>query len=522
MAQIGRQRLAVMGAVAAVMLAALAMLALRGGNEQMGFLYSDLEPAAAQGIAEKLKAQNVPFTLSSDGTSIMAPESKLAELRMSMAGEKMGGKIGYDVLDQEEPFGVSASRAKMNETRAIEGELTRSIQTLQGVSRARVHIVMPERQMFATTATKATAAVTVKTKSRLSAEAVQSIRYLVSSSVPDLAPEAVSIVDSTGALLARAGDASTASGGDADERQAEVEGRLRDEVEALLSPIVGQGKVRAEVSAEIDRDQTQEQSEIYDPDKQVIAHQITVGSKQNSNDTEPAPTGASVANQLPEARAQGPATPGGPTRQSAQEDTSEDTTYSNSLTRSTVVRGPGKIKRLTVAVMVDGGAKGLPAAQVQRLTRLVENAVGADSDRGDSVVIESMAFAPDEMLKDETGILSKLPMDQIWSVAKLLLIAVVGLIAIKMIRPKPEPVLVADGGMLNAQGGGGPGQPPRLDANGDPIALPDDSEETSLEDEISLAQVDGTMKAGALKRVGDVVSVSPTEAAAVIRQWMNA
>jgi flagellar M-ring protein FliF len=133
-----------------------------------------------------------------------------------------------------------------------------------------------------------------------------------------------------------------------------------------------------------------------------------------------------------------------------------------------------------------------------------------------------MAFAPDEMLKDETGILSKLPMDQIWSVAKLLLIAVVGLIAIKMIRPKPEPVLVADGGMLNAQGGGGPGQPPRLDANGDPIALPDDSEETSLEDEISLAQVDGTMKAGALKRVGDVVSVSPTEAAAVIRQWMNA
>ncbi len=97
-AQIGRQRLMMMGVVAAVMLGVLAMVATRGGDGPMGFLYTDLDPAAAQSIAEKLKAQNVAFTLSADGTSIMAPEAKLAELRMSMAGEKLGGKIGYDVL----------------------------------------------------------------------------------------------------------------------------------------------------------------------------------------------------------------------------------------------------------------------------------------------------------------------------------------------------------------------------------------------------------------------------------------
>lgn len=135
--QIGRQRLLLMGGIAAALLAVLAVVATRGGDSSMGFLYTDLDPSAAQSIAEKLKAQNVAFQLSADGTSIMAPEDKLAELRMGMAGEKLGGKIGYDVLDEEEPFGVSASRAKMNETRAIEGELARSVETLQSISRAR-------------------------------------------------------------------------------------------------------------------------------------------------------------------------------------------------------------------------------------------------------------------------------------------------------------------------------------------------------------------------------------------------
>lgn len=347
-----------MGGVAAAMLAVLAMVALRGGDERMGFLYTDLDPSSAQGIAEKLKGQSIPFQLSADGTSIMAPESKLAELRMAMAGDKLGGKIGYEVLDQEEPFGVSASRAKLNETRAIEGELSRSIQTLQDVTAARVHIVMPERAMFATSATKATAAVTVKTRGRLPAEAVQSIRYLVSSSVPELSPEAVSIVDQSGALLARAGDAATGGGGTADERQAQVEGRMRDEIEALLSPIVGQGKVRAEVSAEIDRDQTQEESEVYDPDKQVVAHVVTVAGKDQSNETNAAPPIASVSTQLPDAQGK---TGEGNGKTEAHDQTSEDTTYLNSKTHSVVTRGPGRIKRLTVAVMVDGGAKGLYA-----------------------------------------------------------------------------------------------------------------------------------------------------------------
>ncbi|WP_233150866.1 flagellar basal-body MS-ring/collar protein FliF [Sphingomonas mollis] len=528
LAQIGRQRLIVMGVVAAVMLGVLALVATRGGNASMGFLYTDLDPAAAQTITEKLKAQNVPFQLSADGTSIMAPEDRLAELRMSMAGEKLGGKIGYEVLDAEEPFGVSASRAKMNETRAIEGELSKSIGTLQNVSSARVHLVMPERALFATTQSKASAAVTVKTKGRLPAESVQSIRYLVASSVPELSPESISVVDQTGALLARAGDASTMGASGADERQTQVESKLRDEVEALLQPIVGEGKVRAEVSADIDRDQTHEESDVFDPDKQVISHQVSVGSKNQSSDNQPGPQGSSVAQQLPEAQGQ-PATPGS-SRTEGREETSEDTSYDNSKTHSIVTRGPGRIKRLTVAVMVDGGAKGLPQPQIQRLTRLVENAVGIDTARGDSVVIESMAFAATDT-GDEPSMLSKLPTDQILGFLKLALIAAVGLVAIRMIRPNPasatealtgpggEALPAPAGAAGNAGGEAGAATLTGPEGDGGVRQL---SSLHGLDDEIALAQVDGRVRLSALQRVGDAITTAPNESAAVIRQWMNA
>ncbi|MCD2317087.1 flagellar M-ring protein FliF [Sphingomonas sp. IC-11] len=425
----------IMGGVAVALLAVLAAVALRGGSSSMGFLYTDLDPAAAQSISEKLASQNIPFQLSADGSSILAPQDKLAELRMSMAGEKLGGKIGYDVLDEEEPFGISASRAKLNETRAIEGELSRSIESLQNVSRARVHIVMPEHTMFSTESRKATAAVTVKTRGRLTGEAVQSIRYLVSSSVPELAPEAVSIVDQTGALLARAGEAGEAGAGSADERQQAVEAKLREEIEALLEPIVGAGKVRAEVSAQIDRDQTREESNVFDPDKQVIARQVTVESNDQNSENQAAAQMATVGAQLPENQNQ----PGGQgdSRNAARTETSEDTTYANSQTRSVVVRAPGKINRLSVAVMIDGGVNGLPQPKIQRLTRLVENAVGIDAERGDSVVVESMQFAADDSMADkEEGIFSLVTTDQILSLVKLLVIAGVGLIALRMLKPK--------------------------------------------------------------------------------------
>ena len=531
-AQLGAKRLIIMGGVAALIMAALAMVALRGENATMGFLYTDLDPSAAAAITEKLKSQNVPFELSADGTAVMAPVDKLAELRMAMAGEKLGGKIGYDVLDQEQPFGVSASRAKMNETRAIEGELVRSIQSLDAVTGARVHIVMPERAMFAAEARPATASVTVKTRGRLPAETIQSIRYLVSSAVPELSPESVSIVDQSGALLARAGEQGAAGSGSVDERQSQIEAKMREEIIALLEPIVGQGKVRAEVAAQIDRDATREESNVYDPDKQVIARQVTVESDDQSreNDEEQAVT---VGNQLPEAQQQPVGANGGQTRQQARKENSEDTTYANSSTRSVVTREPGKLTRLSVAVTVDGGAAGLPEARKQQLTRLVENAVGIDTERGDSVVVESLAFAaPAEPADAQSSWYSYFTSDQVVGLLKILMVGVIGLIVLRMLRSRANKEAAAE-----------PAAPPMLPsdknaemlaiaqqaADGDPEALKQlealqgtKPDVPLLDHDIQLNNVDGQIKASHLRKVGDMVAGNAPEATAVIRQWMNA
>ncbi|MDP9413641.1 MAG: flagellar M-ring protein FliF [Pseudomonadota bacterium] len=515
----------IMGGVAAALLLVLGALALRGPSEQMGFLFTDLEPAAAQAITEKLKAQDVPFQISADGTSVMAPQERLAELRMGLAAEQLGGKIGYEALDEEEPFGVSASRAKLNETRAIEGELARSIESLENVIKARVHIVMPERAMFAAEARKASAAVTVKTRGKLPGEAVQAIRSLVSSSVPELSPESVSVVDQTGALLARAGEGGASGSSEFDERQATVESRLRSEIEAMVEPIVGVGKVRAEVAVELERDSAREEALLFDPDRQVIARQVTVESADQNKESEAGADAATVGAQLPENQDQPQAAPG-ESRQSAKNENSEDTTYENSRTNTVTVRSAGKIKRLTVAVLVDGGPKGVPEPQLRRLNRLVENAVGFDAERGDSVAVESMAFAAPEEAGEEEGILSSLPTDHIFDVIKILIIAAVGVFALRMLRERRSPGTGADeAGLL-----GGNAEKLALQASaaeGDPEATPQlggpapSSDVALLDQEIALAQVDGRIKLSALKRIGDAVTASPGESTSVIRQWMN-
>jgi len=526
--QIGPRRALLMGGVAVALLLGIGALALRSPSSEMGFLYTDLDPGAAQAISEKLKGQGVPFQLSADGTSVMAPVDRLPELRMAMAGEQLGGKIGYEVLDSEQPFGMSASRAKLNETRAVEGELARSIESLERVAKARVHLVMPERAMFETERRKATAAVTVKTSGRLPGESVQAIRYLVASAVPELSPESVSIVDQSGALLARAGESGGAGSSEIDERQASVESRLRGEIEAMLAPIVGTGKVRAEVAAVLERDSVREEAETFAPDTQVVAHQVTVESNDQNDENGAGAQGVTVGAQLPDNQAAINGT-GGENRRSARSETSEDITYQNSRTQKVSVRSPGKVSRLTVAVMVDGGAKGLPQAEIQRLQRLVENAVGFDAERGDSVVVENMSFAaPGDLDGVEGGLPLGMTADGLLDFAKYVLIGGVILLAIRMLRPKTVPAapeiqptenqLLPENEEMAALA--------QRAADGDEDAMRQLEEMRQdvplLDEEIALAQIDGRIKLSALKRIGDAIAAGPAESASVIRQWMNA
>lgn len=534
LAQLGRGRALAIGAVGLALVIGLVILALRPSSAGLAYLYTDLDPSSAQAISEKLKAQNIEFQLSADGTAILAPQDRLAELRMTLAGEQLGGKIGYEVLDAEQPFGMSAAREKMNETRAIEGELARSISTLQAVSAARVHIVMPDKAIFAREARKASAAVTLKTRSRLSAENIEAIRSLVAAAVPELSPEAVSIIDAQGRLLARAGEAGSAGGQEIDERQLALEQRLRGQIEQLLEPIVGAGKVRAEVSAELDRAQKREEARVFDPDAQVISRQISVESGKQDQESQAGDGGVTVGNQLPTGGASGPAS-GGTQSQSRANETSEDVTYDNSRTDTVTATGPGGIKRLSVAVSIDPGAKkSLPTDQMQKLTRLVENAVGYDAERGDSVVVEAMPFTPPAEAEGAgLDIMRYVPTAQILPMLELLLVAAVGLMVLRMVRSGSSGEATGTVALLSGRRAADGIEP---DANGDtllpalegdpalpaPPSLANPSHMAALDQEIALAQVEGGIKASSLKRIGETIASNPAESASVIRQWMNA
>lgn len=524
--QFGARRLATILAGGLAVMFLIGLLLSRGSEPQMGYLYTDLDPGSISSISEKLRGQNIAFKISPDGTAVMAPADRLAELRMTFAADQLGGKIGYDVIDQEQPFGTSASRAKLNERRAVEGELARSIETMQSVRKARVHIVMPEHELFSDNDRPASAAITLTTLGRLSHAQTDAIRYLVAASVPDLSPDRISIVDQSGTLLARLGDGEAGVSSLA-ERQTAIEGRLRENVEQLLERIVGPGKARAEVVAELDPAQVREESQIYDPDRQVIAKQTSVDSN-NEADERSRSGDASVSAQLPGADV----ATDGDSRRTMGKETSEEVVYDNSVVKKTAINPGGEVKRLTVSVMVDRAAL-RSNADTERLTRIVENAVGYDEERGDRVVVEAMPFAPAADEPEEEGA-AFMTGSQIVSLSTNIILGLLALAAVVMVvrtlrsgsavlpadlptsTPLPPPMLPPEIRELAARAAEGDQEAVREIA-----ALENASRAPALDQEIDLAFVNGRMKATTMARVGDVVKENKTESVAVVRQWMQ-
>lgn len=551
---LGVKRLALMGATALALIIGLYFLSARLDSTDYGILFTDLPPEQAQSITEKLRGLGVPFKLSPDGTTVMAPSAKVPELRIQLAGEQITGQIGYELLDKQDPLGTSSFLQDVNHLRAIEGELVRSIEALNAVERARVHLVMPKRQLFEKEAHKATASITLRTRAPLTQAQVGAIRNLVAAAVPDLSPDHVSIVDQNGTQLARPGDDTMGMASAIEEQRIAIQNRLREQIETMLERVVGPGHVRAEVSAALSQDNVREESEVYDPDRQVVAQQTTVERTNRQNDSDATSGAVSVANQLPENQG---GQPGGQSSTSAADETSEQINYSNTRTRTTTVRDAGAIAKLTVSVVVDGvstpGSDGKvtyaprSAAEIAKLTRLVENAIGFDGERGDSVVVENLRFV--QPVEGDGLIADALPfglqISDLLNLAQTLVIGLLGLLAFFLIlkpmmkRAKPETPTGSDG-----EGYALDGQDERLalappDRGQVIAALIDRASEgddeairqiqaareanagrLSVETEIAVAQIEGKLKSTAVKKVAEVINRNPLESAAIVRQWM--
>ncbi len=395
----GIARLLAVAGVTIAVAAAVYFMTLHATAPAMAALYSGLSIEDGAEAAALLEADGVRHDVrEADGKiTIYAPAGERARLKLALAADGFvasTGAVGYEIFDKQDALGVTSFQQSINKLRALEGEIARTIATLSGVRGARVHLVMPERELFARDRQDASASIVVDAPGGLDKRSVKAIVNLAASAVPGLKPNRVTVLDQAGGLLAsgQEGDDPLATAGGVDERIAATEARIRRTVEDIVGRIVGAGNMRVQVAAELDFSRITETANIIDPDSQTVLSSTTV--EDQSNDRDPAAQrGVSIANQLPEAAVVDPAADGAASTSSARR-VEETTNFEMSRTVRNEVREIGGVKRLSVAVALNAVGPPREPAELARITSLVQAAVGYNPARGDQINVVEMAFLP--------------------------------------------------------------------------------------------------------------------------------
>ena len=540
---LGPARLAAIGGVGILLIGFFVYLMTRLSTPDMELLYADLQQGEAAAIAKKLEEGKVPFTVDKTGTKIMVPSEQVGPVRMKMAaaGLPSGGSVGYELFDKGEGFGATSFMQNINHLRALEGEMARTVQTLNGVQQARVHLVLPKRELFARQQNPATASVFLKLRpgAQLTRENIQAIQHLIAASVPNLDPSHISIVDDKGKLLARGtgNDSADAMLASAEEKKVAYEGRLARTIEDLLGRTVGYGKVRAEVSADLDFDRITTQSEIFDPESQVVRSTQTVNETNESSDRDPlAPV--TVDQNLPTSQSGNNA---GPISHNKQGRTEETTNYEISRTTKNHVRETGQVRRLSVAVLVDGtyapAKDGNPPAyqprteqEVENIKALVRSAVGLDAVRGDTLEVVNMRFwTPEDDIQKPDELFLGMTKEDLFRIAEMVVLGIVAvLIILLVIRPlitrafdKADQQEDDDmDRLLSDQSGVPAALAAPTGALAQDLALEAAQADEELEQMIDINRVEGRVRASSLRKVGEIVEKHPEEAVSILRNWL--
>lgn len=531
---IGAARFGVMAGVAAALTAFFLYVAGVVSEPAMTILYAGLEPRDAAAVTAKLDAMNVKYDAKGDGSTILVPSDQVTKLRMELASEHLpSAGVGYEIFDKTDSFGTTAFVQNINQLRALEGELARSIQTIDGIDEARVHLVIPERQIFSRDAQSPSASVILRTRNTLSRGQVAAIQHLVAAAVAGLDSSRVAIVDDRGTLLAGGDEKSgpDAQASDEEEQTTDFEDRLRQRIESIVASVVGPGHVRVQVAADMNYNHVSETQESYDPDSKVVRSTQTV--EQNASDTNGTSNNAvSVSSALPNAQQSN----SGDNTKSASTKTEETTNYEISKTVRTSTLDGGDVKRLSVAVVVDGASSTDPsgketyrprsAQEMQQIEALVKSAIGFNQSRGDQVQVVNMPFAridsgiatpaPAPLLGFDSADWFKIIEAAILSLTALLIgLFVVRPLVNRMFAPLPmslpgQPAiagqLAAPEHVAQAAASGG----------GSPAALP-----APRESLIDISRIEGQVRESSIRKVGEVVEAHPEEALAIIRTWLH-
>jgi flagellar M-ring protein FliF len=535
---LGAPRIAAMVAVTIALVGFFAFLMLRVTAPQMIPLFTDLSYEDSAAIVKELERQGVTYELRNDGNIVMVPKDRVARLRMALAGDGLpkGGGIGYEIFDKSDALGTTSFVQNINNLRALEGELSRSIRGLDKVVAARVHLVMPERPLFSRDKAEPSASIVLKVHGTLEAQQVRAIRHLVASAVNGLKPQRVSIVDEAGHLLAD-GIGDGENGGDVgvDERRAAYEKRLRDQVEAIVSSVVGPGRARTEVSADFDFNRVTQTSDKYDPEGRVVRSSQTREETSATNDGRE--NQVTVGNEIPGGNQRQAAAPDANSAPRDQSKKSEEiVNYEISKTTKTEVVEGGRVNRVSVAVLVDGtyvkNDKGDVTYQprskeeIDQIAALVRTSIGFDQKRGDQVEVVNLRFAetPANPIAEPSGWLAALQFtkDDIMRAIEMVVMGLLGFIVLLMVvRPLVRRVLAPEERALAMLPPGTPSQSQTADAT--PVKGPENvkAETSHTAKMIDIAQIQGQVHAQSVQKVGELADKNPREAVSIIRQWMN-
>ncbi|MBX3549744.1 MAG: flagellar M-ring protein FliF [Xanthobacteraceae bacterium] len=543
---LGAARLAAMGAVAAALIFFFLFIIARVTTPAMAPLFTELTLDDSGRIVRELETQGIQYEIKNDGATIMVPKDKIARTRMRLAetGLPRGGNVGYEIFDRTDTLGTTSFVQNVNRVRALEGELARTIRSIDRIAAARVHLVIPERQLFSRDQQEPSASIVLQVRGSLEMSQVRAIRHLVASAVRGLKAERISIVDERGQLLADGSSETTSGITGMDERNTAYERKMKEQIEAIVTSVVGANRARVTVSAELDYTRVQQTSDSFDPESRVVRstqtreEQSTTASTQNND-------GVTVANEIP-----GNNQPRNPQQQQPQQPrdnarkTEEVVNYEITRTTRTETLEPGRVKRISVAVLVDGNyTKGSnneltyaprTKEELDRITALVRSAIGFNEKRGDMIEVVNLRFAEPAAIPPataETGFLSMLRFttDDIMRFVEIGVMMILGLLVLLfVIRPLVRRVITPEEnatGTLAPAAANVPALAPPANAQ---VAAPPLAPQTPRAESdhpaarlIESAQIQGEAHQKSMQKVGELVQNNPHETVSVLRQWMN-
>ena len=519
-------RLIALAGVALFLISFFGYLFSRIGNSDFAVLYSDLDLENAKQIVSQLETENIKYKLSDNGTTILVPSEDVNRLRINtadIAAASGGSSVGYEIFDNSDALGSTNFVQNINLVRALEGELARTIRSVDNIKSARVHLVLPKREMFSREEQQPSASVVIKTKDgkKLGLASIQSIQKLVSAAVPKLDVKNIAIVDSAGNLLTQNFENPEAlSAANNEVMRMEQERKIAQKVQSLLENSLGEGSVRAQVNLVMNFDKVVTNEEIYDPDSQVVRSQTSV-TEEGVNNSREVPV--SVAQNIPNADVVN----NNSGSYSNNSRTEEVMNYEISKVIRNKIKNSGDIERMSVAVLVDGvyekDADGnmvyKPRTQeeMNKITALVKSAVGFDAERGDKVEVENMRFVNvmPEVAEQTERLFFGFTKAELMRMSEGLGVAIVAVLVILLvIRPLINNAFDTATSSSDAKLIGDSGRDDNMLLSS---FLNDDM---NFDDMVNMDKVDGRIKASSVRKINDFIDKNPDAAVNVIRSWL--